>query len=74
MALNAKANPNYVAKRINGKFAPGWSGNPGGSQGRPYRFGARAWEAALERRGIERAEVSCGVDEPNGGHRGRKVK
>jgi len=24
MALNAKANPNYVAKRINGKFAPGW--------------------------------------------------
>src|SRR5262245_35724425 len=31
MALNAKANPNYVAKRINGKFAPGWSGNPGGS-------------------------------------------
>src|SRR5215472_17296915 len=31
MALNAKANPNYVAQRINGKFAPGWSGNPGGS-------------------------------------------
>ena len=31
MALNAKANPNYVPKRINGKFAPGWSGNPGGS-------------------------------------------
>ena len=31
MALNAKANPNYVAKRIIGKFAPGWSGNPGGS-------------------------------------------
>ena len=31
MALNAKANPNYVAKRINGKFAPGWSGNPSGS-------------------------------------------
>ena len=31
MALNAKANPNYVAKRINGKFAPGYSGNPGGS-------------------------------------------
>src|SRR6516225_5902393 len=31
MALNAKTNPNYVAKRINGKFAPGWSGNPGGS-------------------------------------------
>jgi len=31
MALNAKANPDYVPKRINGKFAPGWSGNPGGS-------------------------------------------
>ena len=31
MALNAKTNPNYVPKRINGKFAPGWSGNPGGS-------------------------------------------
>ena len=31
MALSAKANPNYVPKRINGKFAPGWSGNPGGS-------------------------------------------
>src|SRR5262249_37268214 len=31
MALNAKANANYVPKRINGKFAPGWSGNPGGS-------------------------------------------
>jgi hypothetical protein len=31
MALNAKADPNYVPKRINGKFAPGWSGNPGGS-------------------------------------------
>src|SRR5262245_9158488 len=31
MALNAKANPNYVPKRVNGKFAPGWSGNPGGS-------------------------------------------
>jgi hypothetical protein len=31
MALNAKANPNYVPKRINGKFAPGSSGNPGGS-------------------------------------------
>jgi hypothetical protein len=31
MALNAKGNPNYVPKRINGKFAPGWSGNPGGS-------------------------------------------
>src|SRR5262249_8471669 len=31
MTLNAKANPNYVPKRINGKFAPGWSGNPGGS-------------------------------------------
>ena len=31
MALNAKTDPNYVAKRINGKFAPGWSGNPGGS-------------------------------------------
>src|SRR5262249_8378028 len=23
--------PNYVPKRINGKFAPGYSGNPGGS-------------------------------------------
>ena len=31
MALNAKTDPNYVSKRINGKFAPGWSGNPGGS-------------------------------------------
>ena len=31
MALNAKADPNYVPKRINGKFAPGYSGNPGGS-------------------------------------------
>jgi len=31
MALNARADPNYVPKRINGKFAPGYSGNPGGS-------------------------------------------
>src|SRR6516162_9343788 len=31
MSLNAKTDPNYVPKRINGKFAPGWSGNPGGS-------------------------------------------
>src|SRR5262249_36229533 len=31
MALNAKANPNYVPKRIDCKFAPGWSGSPGGS-------------------------------------------
>ena len=31
MALNARTDPNYVPKRINGKFAPGWSGNPGGS-------------------------------------------
>ena len=31
MALNAKTDPNYIPKRINGKFAPGWSGNPGGS-------------------------------------------
>ena len=31
MALNAKTDPTYVAKRINGKFAPGVSGNPGGS-------------------------------------------
>src|SRR5262244_2581604 len=31
MALNAKTAPNYVPQRINGKFAPGWSGNPGGS-------------------------------------------
>src|SRR5262249_24873861 len=31
MASNAKTNPNYVPKRIIGKFAPGWSGNPGGS-------------------------------------------
>jgi len=31
MALNAKANPDYAPKRINGKFAPGYSGNPGGS-------------------------------------------
>ena len=31
MALNAKGNPNYMPKRINGKFAPGYSGNPGGS-------------------------------------------
>src|SRR5262249_17052767 len=26
-----QTDPNYVPKRINGKFAPGWSGNPGGS-------------------------------------------
>ena len=31
MALNAKTDPNYVPKRVHGKFAPGWSGNPGGS-------------------------------------------
>ena len=31
MALNAKTDPTYVPKRINGKFAPGVSGNPGGS-------------------------------------------
>ena len=31
MALNAKSNPTYSPKRINGKFAPGYSGNPGGS-------------------------------------------
>jgi hypothetical protein len=31
MALSAKTDPNYVPKRINGKFAPGYSGNPGGS-------------------------------------------
>src|SRR5215469_15430783 len=31
MALNTKTDPNYIPKRINGKFAPGWSGNPGGS-------------------------------------------
>src|SRR5262245_47640449 len=31
MALNAKTDPNYLPKRINGKFAPGFSGNPGGS-------------------------------------------
>jgi hypothetical protein len=31
MALNAKTDPNYSPKRINGKFASGWSGNPGGS-------------------------------------------
>src|SRR5262245_47979208 len=31
MALNTKTNPNYVPKRINGNFAPGRSGNPGGS-------------------------------------------
>ena len=31
MALNAKTDPNYVPKRINGRFAPGYSGNPGGS-------------------------------------------
>src|SRR5262245_37590073 len=31
MALNAKANPNYVPSASNGKFAPGYSGNPGGS-------------------------------------------
>ena len=29
MALNAKTDPTYSPKRI--KFAPGWSGNPGGS-------------------------------------------
>jgi hypothetical protein len=26
MALNAKTDSNYVPERINGKFAPGWSG------------------------------------------------
>ena len=31
MALNAKTDPTYSPKRINGKFAPGYSGNPGGS-------------------------------------------
>ena len=31
MALNAKTDPSYSPKRINGKFAPGVSGNPGGS-------------------------------------------
>src|SRR5262249_17234071 len=31
MALNAKTDSTYSPKRINGKFAPGWSGNPGGS-------------------------------------------
>jgi hypothetical protein len=31
MALNAKSNPTYSPKRISGKFAPGHSGNPGGS-------------------------------------------
>ena len=31
MALNAKSNPTYSPKRINGKFARGYSGNPGGS-------------------------------------------
>jgi hypothetical protein len=31
MALNAKTDPTYAPKRINGKFAPGYSGNPGGS-------------------------------------------
>jgi hypothetical protein len=31
MALNAKTDPTYSPKRIHGKFAPGYSGNPGGS-------------------------------------------
>jgi hypothetical protein len=31
MALNAKTDPSYSPKRINGRFAPGVSGNPGGS-------------------------------------------
>ena len=31
MALNAKTDPTYSPKRINGRFAPGVSGNPGGS-------------------------------------------
>ena len=31
MALNAKTDPTYLPSRINGKFAPGVSGNPGGS-------------------------------------------
>ena len=31
MALNAKTDPTYLPKRINGRFAPGVSGNPGGS-------------------------------------------
>ena len=34
MALNAKTDPSYSPKRINGKFAPGVSGNPGGSPAR----------------------------------------
>jgi hypothetical protein len=28
MALNAKTDPNYVPKRINGKFAPGCAAAP----------------------------------------------
>jgi hypothetical protein len=31
MALSAKTDPTYLPSRINGKFAPGHSGNPGGS-------------------------------------------
>ena len=31
MALNAKTDTTYSPKRISGKFAPGYSGNPGGS-------------------------------------------
>ena len=34
MALNAKTDPSYSPKRINGKFARGHSGNPGGSPAR----------------------------------------
>ena len=34
MALNAKTDPTYLPKRINGKFARGYSGHPGGSPAR----------------------------------------
>src|SRR5215470_17628519 len=47
MALNAKANPDYVPKRINGRFAPGWSGNPGGSLEAPRRSFNRDFLLAL---------------------------
>ena len=42
-----------------------------------YRSAPRALRSGpptLQRRGIERTEVSRAVDEPNGGHGGRKVK
>jgi hypothetical protein len=49
MALNAKTDPNYVPKRINGKFAPGYSGNPGGSLEATRRSFNKHGAAAIEK-------------------------